>query len=57
MQYLLRRLVMSFPVLLGVSIIVFSILHVIPGDPVQLIFSGTGANPEQREALRRSLGL
>ena len=57
MQYLLRRLVMSFPVLLGVSIIVFSIMHVIPGDPVQLIFSGTGASPEQREAMRRSLGL
>jgi ABC-type dipeptide/oligopeptide/nickel transport system permease component len=44
-------------VLFGVSIIVFSIMHVIPGDPVQLIFSGTGASPEQREAMRHSLGL
>jgi ABC-type dipeptide/oligopeptide/nickel transport system permease component len=32
-------------------------MHVIPGDPVQLIFSGTGASEEQREAMRRALGL
>jgi len=32
-------------------------MHVIPGDPVQLIFSGTGASPEQREAMRHALGL
>ena len=32
-------------------------MHLIPGDPVQLIFSGTGASPEQREAMRRALGL
>ena len=57
MQYLIRRLVLTIPVLLGVSIIVFSIMHVIPGDPVQLIFSGTGANLEQRQAMRHALGL
>ena len=32
-------------------------MHIIPGDPVQLIFSGTGASPEQREAMRHALGL
>lgn len=57
MQYLIRRLVLTIPVLLGVSIIVFSIMHVIPGDPVQLIFSGTGASLEQRQAMRHALGL
>ena len=57
MQYLLRRLVLTVPVLLGVTIIVFTIMHVIPGDPVQLIFSGTGASLEQREAMRHALGL
>jgi ABC-type dipeptide/oligopeptide/nickel transport system permease component len=56
-QYLIRRLVLTIPVLLGVSLIVFSIMHVIPGDPVQVIFSGTGANLEQREAMRHALGL
>ena len=57
MQYLLRRLLLTVPVLLGVSIIVFGIIHLIPGDPVQLIFSGTGASLEQREAMRHALGL
>lgn len=57
MQYLLRRLVLTVPALLGVTIIVFTIMHVIPGDPVQLIFSGTGASLEQRQAMRQALGL
>ena len=57
MQYLIRRLVLTVPVLLGLSIVVFTIMHVIPGDPVQLIFSGTGASEEQRQAMRRALGL
>lgn len=57
MQYLIRRLILTIPVLLGVSIIVFSIMHIIPGDPVQVIFAGTGANLEQREAMRHALGL
>jgi len=56
-SYLIRRLVLVIPVLLGVSIIVFSLIHMIPGDPVQLIFSGTGASLEQREAMRHALGL
>jgi len=40
-----------------VTIIVFTIIHVIPGDPVQLIFAGTGASLEQREGMRHALGL
>jgi peptide/nickel transport system permease protein len=57
MQYLLRRLVLTIPVLFGVSLVVFTIMHVIPGDPVQLMFAGTGANEEQRQAMRHALGL
>jgi peptide/nickel transport system permease protein len=57
LQYLLRRLLLTIPVLLGVSIIVFTIIHLIPGDPVQLIFAGSGASLEQREAMRHALGL
>ena len=57
MQYLLRRLVLTIPVLIGVSIIVFTIMHVIPGDPVRLLFAGTGATEEQVQAMRRELGL
>lgn len=57
MQYLLRRLVLIIPVLLGVSVIVFTIMHVIPGDPVRLMFAGTGATEEQIQAMRHALGL
>jgi len=57
MQYLLRRLVLTIPVLIGVSIIVFTIMHVIPGDPVRLLFAGTGATEEQVQAIRHELGL
>lgn len=45
------------PVLLGVSFIVFMIVHLIPGDPIQVMFAGTGASLEQREAMRHTLGL
>lgn len=57
MKYLVRRLILTVPVLLGVSFIVFMILHLIPGDPIQVIFAGTGASLEQREAMRHTLGL
>ena len=57
MQFLIKRIILTIPVLLGVTIIVFSIIHLIPGDPVEFIFSGTGASLEEREAMRHSLGL
>jgi peptide/nickel transport system permease protein len=57
MRFLLRRLVLTIPVLLGVSIVVFTIMHVIPGDPVQVMFAGTGATQEQLTAMRHALGL
>lgn len=46
------------PVLLGVSLIVFLIGHLSPGDPVLLLFGeDVGADPELVESLRRQLGL
>jgi peptide/nickel transport system permease protein len=57
MRYLLRRLVLIIPVLFGVSVIVFTVMHVIPGDPVRLMFAGTGATEEQVQAMRHALGL
>lgn len=57
MQHLLRRLVLTVPVLFGLSVIVFTIMHVIPGDPVQLMLAGTGADQEQRQEMRHALGL
>lgn len=54
--FVLKRLLMLIPVLIGVSIIVFSILHLTPGDPA-LVALGEFAPPEQLERLREQLGL
>ena len=55
-QFIIKRILMIIPVLLGVSIIVFSIIELTPGDPVTLML-GERAPVEQREALRERLGL
>ena len=55
-KYALRRLVQMIPVLVIVSIVVFSIIHLIPGDPAE-IMAGTNATPEQVAALRHQYGL
>lgn len=47
---------MLIPVLIGMSIIVFSIIHAIPGDPAETIL-GDKATEESKEALREELGL
>lgn len=54
--YIVRRLVVSIPVLLIVGIIVFSLVHATPGDPATIIL-GPDATLEQIENLRDDLGL
>jgi peptide/nickel transport system permease protein len=56
MQVVLRRLALSIPILLLVSIMVFSLIHLIPGDPVTVML-GQEATPEVKQALRHELGL
>jgi peptide/nickel transport system permease protein len=48
---------LAIPVLLGVSIITFATLHLIPGDPARTLLFGTDATPQQVAALRQQLGL
>lgn len=55
-KYILKRLLLLIPVLLGVTFIVFSIMSFTPGDPAQLIL-GESAQPEAIEALREEMGL
>ena len=55
-RYLVRRLVLTIPVLLGVATLVFSLIHFIPGDPAQAML-GEGAAPEDVAQLRQRLGL
>ncbi|MBS82088.1 ABC transporter permease [Variovorax sp.] len=54
--YLLRRIAMTISTLLLVSIAVFALMRLIPGDPV-LLMLGEGADPAQLESMRRQMGL
>lgn len=55
-KYILRRLLQMIPVVLGVTILVFTILFFIPGDPVRLLL-GAEPTPAQVEAKREAMGL
>jgi ABC-type dipeptide/oligopeptide/nickel transport system permease component len=57
MGFVLRRLLASIPVIFGITIIAFLLIHIVPGDPAQTMLFGTNASTEQIEALRRQLGL
>ena len=56
MNYLLQRLLSAVPVLLGITIIVFFIISLIPGDPATAIL-GSYATPENVKLLNEQLGL
>ena len=56
LRYLVRRILLTIPVLLGVATLVFSLIHLVPGDPAQAML-GDGASPQDVADLRVSLGL
>jgi peptide/nickel transport system permease protein len=56
LPYVLRRLVTMVPVLLVVSVVVFSLIHLTPGDPVSIMLREE-ADPATAAALRAALGL
>ena len=56
LKFILARLVGTLPVLLFLSVAIFLMLHLTPGDPVKLML-GEDATPEATTALRRDLGL
>jgi peptide/nickel transport system permease protein len=55
-KYIGKRLLLAIPTLIGVSIIVFVIIRLIPGDPVASLMGPT-STAEEREAFRSRLGL
>jgi peptide/nickel transport system permease protein len=54
--YVIRRLLLALPVLFGVSLLVFGVLHLAPGDPAAIML-GAQATREDVERLRHDLGL
>lgn len=55
-KFFLKRLLSLLPVLIGITLLVFTLLHLIPGDPA-VVLLGERATPEQIESLRQQLGL
>ena len=55
-QYIIRRLLQMIPITLGILTLIFSLIHLIPGDPAAQI-AGEGARPQDIENVRKSLGL
>lgn len=56
LRFLLRRLLQAIPVLIGVSVAVFLMIHLIPGDPAEIV-AGQMASREDVENVRKALGL
>ena len=56
LRFLVRRILLTLPVVLGVATLVFSLIHLVPGDPVQAML-GESASPEEITELRGRLGL
>src|SRR3954470_23214015 len=56
-RHLGQRLLASLPALLGVVVLTFLLMRVLPGDPAVFFASGPNAGQEEIEALRREMGL
>lgn len=57
-RYVLRRILISVPTLIGISVLVFILTNLIPGDPVDFLIPPEGGiSAETLEALRREYGL
>ncbi len=56
-QYIFKRLLLAIPTLIGVSLLIFSMLRVLPGDIVQQIAGENEVTPELRASIEEDLGL
>ena len=56
LQYLIKRLLSTIPVLIGISLLLFFMLRMLPGDPAQVL-AGQMASQEDIELIRHQLGL
>jgi peptide/nickel transport system permease protein/oligopeptide transport system permease protein len=56
LQYVIKRLLSIIPVLIGISLLLFFMLRMLPGDPAQVL-AGLMATPDEVELIRHQLGL
>ncbi len=56
-QFILRRASLVIPTFLGVTLLTFALIHLVPGDPVEILAGERGIEPARHAALRADLGL
>lgn len=56
-KYLIRRLLIAIPSLIGISIVLFTVLALAPGDPFEELATNPNVPPEVRQNLRKQFGL
>jgi ABC-type dipeptide/oligopeptide/nickel transport system permease component len=57
MAFILRRLAAAVPVLIGITVVAFLLIHLVPGNPAKVILFGSQATPQQIANLTSQLGL
>ncbi len=55
--YIVNRLLQAVPVIVGISVVTFLMLHLVPGDPVQIFAGDKPLTPERADEIRHQLGL
>ncbi|MFJ6695726.1 ABC transporter permease [Streptomyces sp. NPDC091272] len=56
-RYVARRLLQMIPVFIGTTLLIFLMVHILPGDPIRAMFGDKGADPAQLASLRHEFGL
>ncbi len=56
-EYIAKRLLLTIPTIVAITVLVFLILHAVPGDPAIIFLGENSATPERLDAIRRSMGL
>src|SRR3989475_6313687 len=57
LQYLVKRALLAIPTMFAVSVLVFVILHLVPGDPAAIFIGDRPATPERLAQIRHVMGL
>ncbi|MBF0111702.1 MAG: ABC transporter permease subunit [Desulfamplus sp.] len=56
-QFLAKRFMQIFPAFIGITLLTFSLVHLIPGDPVELLAGERGIDPERHAQMKVAFGL
>ncbi|BEU02354.1 peptide ABC transporter permease [Agarivorans sp. OAG1] len=56
-QFIIKKLMLVIPTFIGITLLTFTLIRLIPGDPIEVMAGERGVSPERHAALRAELGL